>query len=250
MRVEDGQGGRLEAGRRIAVLHHQLPAVQHDEGVVRPLNGEAMRGEHIEAGTQPMRPMAVDHVQIPARVGRDPAGPVGPAGQARGAREHLERDGVAALHPSMCSGMSLGAVVGRVIGDPITSRNEFEPGGEIEIKHVEEVFRRSAPILHLHVGGQVIRTTGEHPFFAYNKGWVKASTPRHWRSSALRLDGQWVAVEDILDTGEWEVVHNLCIADYHTYFVTDWDWGFAVWSHNTCWANILESRERRQCNPS
>ena len=39
------------------------------------------------------------------------------------------------------------------VGDPITSRNEFEPGGEIEINYVEEVFRRSAPILHLHVGG-------------------------------------------------------------------------------------------------
>ena len=38
--------------------------------------------------------------------------------------------------------------------------------------------------------------------------------------------GQWVAVEEVLDTGEWEVVYNLRIADYHTYFVTDWDWAF------------------------
>lgn len=30
-------------------------------------------------------------------------------------------------------------------------------------------------MFHLHVGGQVIRTTGEHPFFAYNKGWVNAN---------------------------------------------------------------------------
>ena len=118
------------------------------------------------------------------------------------------------------------------VGDPITSRNEFEPGGEIEIKHVEEVFRRSAPILHLHVGGQVIRTTGEHPFFAYNKGWVKAST-LVIGDRLLCADGQWVAVDDMLDTGEWEVVYNLRIADFHTYFVTDWNWGFSVWSHNT-----------------
>ena len=48
----------------------------------------------------------------------------------------------------------------------------------------------------------------------------------------LCTDGQWVQVEEILDTGEWEVVYNLRIADYHTYFVTDWDWGFSVWSHN------------------
>ena len=85
----------------------------------------------------------------------------------------------------------------------------------------------------------MIRTTGEHPFFAYNKGWVKASIVIGDR--LLCADGQWVAVEDVFDTGEWEVVYNLHIADYHTYFVTDWDWGFSVWSHNTCWANILES---------
>jgi hypothetical protein len=49
----------------------------------------------------------------------------------------------------------------------------------------------------------------------------------------LCADGQWVAVEEVLDTGEWEVVYNLRITDYHTYFVGDWDWGFSVWSHNT-----------------
>ena len=30
---------------------------------------------------------------------------------------------------------------------------------------------------------------------------------------------QWVAVEDLLDTGKWEIVYNLQTADYHTYFV-------------------------------
>ena len=118
------------------------------------------------------------------------------------------------------------------VGDPITSRNEFEPGGELEVKLVEEVFRRTAPILNLHVGGQVIRTTGEHPFFKYNKGWLKAAALIPG-DRLLCSDGQWVVVEDILDTGEWEVVYNLRVADFHTYFVTDWDWGFSVWSHNT-----------------
>jgi hypothetical protein len=33
-----------------------------------------------------------------------------------------------------------------------------------EPKRVEEVFARLGRVLHLHVAGQVIRTTAEHPF--------------------------------------------------------------------------------------
>ena len=46
-------------------------------------------------------------------------------------------------------------------------------------------------------------------------------------------DGQWVPVDDLLDTGEYEQVYNLRIADFHTYFVGTRDWTFSVWSHNT-----------------
>jgi hypothetical protein len=60
------------------------------------------------------------------------------------------------------------------VGDWVCSRDEYQPGGLIEAKQVEEVFVRFAGILHLHVGGQLIRTTGEHPFYAYNKGWTAA----------------------------------------------------------------------------
>ena len=37
---------------------------------------------------------------------------------------------------------------------------------------------------------------------------------------------------DLLDTGEYETVYNVRVADYHTYFVGAADWGFAVWAHN------------------
>jgi hypothetical protein len=49
--------------------------------------------------------------------------------------------------------------------------------------------------------------------------------------------GQWVAVEEVYDTGEWETVYNLRISDYHTYFVGGEDWGFSVWAHNLCAAD-------------
>jgi hypothetical protein len=44
--------------------------------------------------------------------------------------------------------------------------------------------------------------------------------------------GEWVRVEEVFDTGEWEEVYNLRVADFHTYFVGDEHWGFAAWAHN------------------
>jgi hypothetical protein len=45
-------------------------------------------------------------------------------------------------------------------------------------------------------------------------------------------DGRWVEVEDALDTGEYERVYNLRVADFHTYFVGCQEWGWSVWAHN------------------
>jgi hypothetical protein len=74
-------------------------------------------------------------------------------------------------------------------------------------KVVEKVFRNTAPIFHLHVVGQVIRTTGKHPFFAYNKGWMEANQLAAG-DYVLADDARWVAVEGVYDTGKWEVVKN------------------------------------------
>ena len=83
---------------------------------------------------------------------------------------------------------------------------------------MEEVFVREGVVWHLHVGGQVIRTTAEHPFYESRKGWM-ACHDMAVGDLVLYEDGQWAAVEDLLDTGVWETVYNLRIADFHTYFV-------------------------------
>src|SRR5262249_31156891 len=119
------------------------------------------------------------------------------------------------------------------VGDLVYSRTEHDPAGPVEAKAVEARFERYAVVLHLHLGGQVVRTTGEHPFFVHGKGWTKAAdlATGDW---LLAADGSWVPVEEVFDTGAWEVVYNLRVADHHTYFVGEEHWGFAVWAHNVC----------------
>jgi hypothetical protein len=96
---------------------------------------------------------------------------------------------------------------------------------------VEAVFERFAGVLHLHLGGQLIRTTAEHPFYAAGKGWTAAFELQPG-DGVLTADGTWVKVEEVFDTGEWEPVYNLRVADHHTYFVGEQEWGWTAWAHN------------------
>jgi hypothetical protein len=118
-------------------------------------------------------------------------------------------------------------------GDKVLARSEYDPTGALEVKEVEEVFVRLAAVLHLHVGGQVIGTTAEHPFYERVKGWVAARELEAGDELSTH-DGRWVLVEEMLDTGEVATVYNVRVADYHTYFVGARDWGFSVWAHNEC----------------
>jgi hypothetical protein len=124
-------------------------------------------------------------------------------------------------------------------GDLVLSRDENNPEGPVVAKVVEEVFVHFGRIFHLHVGGQVIRTTGEHPFWVRGRGWVAA---RELLAGDLLggHDGGWVAVDEVFDTGVTETVYNLRIADCHTYFVGAEYWGFSVWAHNACYKVALE----------
>lgn len=127
-------------------------------------------------------------------------------------------------------------------GDRLLSRSEWDPNGPVEEREVEEVFVRTGRILHLHAGGQVVRTTSEHPFWVKGQGWTRAAGLM--TGDLLSSDdGQWVAVEEVYDTGNYETVYNLRVADHHTYFVGCLQWGFSVWAHNTCW-DIPEKLEK------
>ena len=87
----------------------------------------------------------------------------------------------------------------------------------------------------------MIRTTNEHPFWVVHQGWVRAGS-LGVGDMLLSHDGQIKLVEDVLNTGEYETVYNVRVADDHTYFVGGTAWGFSVWAHNAGCALAQELR--------
>jgi hypothetical protein len=118
-------------------------------------------------------------------------------------------------------------------GDLILSAPEYSPEAPVEVKKVEQLFVNRMPVLELHTGGKIIRTTAEHPFFVYGRGWTAAQDLMPGDRLRSHND-QLVVVDKIVRSEELVSVYNVQVADYHTYFVGTEDWGFSVWSHNTC----------------
>ncbi|HEV3081479.1 MAG TPA: polymorphic toxin-type HINT domain-containing protein [Gemmataceae bacterium] len=128
-------------------------------------------------------------------------------------------------------------------GDWILTAPEEDPQAALEAKQVEEVFSSFARIWYLHVGGKLIRSTAEHPFYVPGKAWTAAKNLEE--GDLLRShDGQWLPVESVRDSGESAPVYNLRIADYHTYFVGGRQWAFSVWAHNACNLNNNGARSK------
>jgi hypothetical protein len=117
------------------------------------------------------------------------------------------------------------------VGDLVLARDEFAVTGAVAPKVIEKVFVRSAVVLRLHLGGQVIGTTTEHPFYVRDRGWVKAS--ELWVGAELvGHDEITTKITAIEPTRDYAVVYNIRVADWHTYFVGCADWGFSLWAHN------------------
>ena len=119
-----------------------------------------------------------------------------------------------------------------VEGDRIWSRHEDEPDGPLSLKEVEEVFVRVSPVLNVYVAGQVLRTTGEHPFWVENKRTWLAARDMSAGDWLRTRDGALVTVEGIEACGVVETVYNWRVSDYHTYYVSATVEGVSLWAHN------------------
>jgi hypothetical protein len=117
------------------------------------------------------------------------------------------------------------------VGDQILSRPEDQPDAPVRTSVVEALFELSAPILQLGIGGRTIETTAEHPFYVAGKGWLRVEK----LASGDLLVGhndQLTPADSITRTDRHKTVYNVRVAEDHTYFVGNDDWGFSVWVHN------------------
>jgi len=132
-----------------------------------------------------------------------------------------------------------------LVGDRVLSRHEDDPDGPAVAQVVEEIFVRVAPILQLTIAGRIIATTAEHPFYVRDRGWTPAGELQAGDQLAS-LDGSWLAVDSLTDSGLLTTVYNFRVSDYHTYFVGTDDWAFAVWAHHASYETRLQNAAREK----
>jgi hypothetical protein len=118
-------------------------------------------------------------------------------------------------------------------GDLVLTRAEFDPEGDVVPRVVLGTIVNESRLLLLHVGGRIIRTTGDHLLFVRDRGWAAAQTLAPGDELLTESQG-WVRCEAAVYTAQTEWVYNIEIVEHHTYFVGDESWGFAVWAHNEC----------------
>ena|GEM_PF-3172850 len=114
------------------------------------------------------------------------------------------------------------------VGDRVLSKNEET--GEVAYKEVEWLYQRIVEeTYNITVGGEVITTTDEHPFWIVGKGRVK-SKDLVVGEILTTSDGKELAIEKIEIKEEQDTVYNFKVKDFHTYFVSN----LGVWTHNAC----------------
>ena len=118
------------------------------------------------------------------------------------------------------------------IGDLVLSANPET--GEIAYKPVVNTYVHvTDTVLYLTIDEEIIETTEDHPFWVEGQGWTSAKLLQPGDVVWLK-DGSTQCIDDIeiveLPEGEYVAVYNFEVADFHTYFVSDFD----VLVHNNC----------------
>lgn len=106
------------------------------------------------------------------------------------------------------------------VGDWVIADDPTTPG-EIEARQVLDTFvRHTSALVDLYVDGEVISTTGEHPFWTPDKGWVEAKDLQV--GSLLQTeDGRIIDVDRVEKREGDFTVYNFKVEGFHTYFVSE-----------------------------
>ncbi|MFB6472352.1 MULTISPECIES: polymorphic toxin-type HINT domain-containing protein [Paenibacillus] len=121
------------------------------------------------------------------------------------------------------------------VGDKVLAKDDET--GEQAYKDVEWLFQRVVEeTYNITVGGEVITTTDEHPFWIVGRGWVEA---QHLAVGDVLTtsDGKELAIEKIEVKKEHKTVYNFKVKDFHTYFVSN----LGIWTHNSCTPDFIKN---------
>ncbi len=103
------------------------------------------------------------------------------------------------------------------VGDGVLSQDP--QSGELAYKPVlKTTVRPPARMLKIVFGDKALQCSGGHPFWIAGKGWVFARDLEE--GAHLHAVEGTAEVRSVHPTG-FEQLHNLVVADFHTYFVTD-----------------------------
>ncbi len=113
------------------------------------------------------------------------------------------------------------------VGDRVLSKNEET--GEVAYKEVTATFNHETDeIYKIHVGGQTIESTFNHPFYVQGKGWTFVKDLKVG-DLLVQSDGNTLKIESIELEHKQVTVYNMTVDEFHTYFVSD----LGIWVHNT-----------------
>jgi hypothetical protein len=113
------------------------------------------------------------------------------------------------------------------VGDMVLSKDEVN--GELAYKEITATFNHETDeIYNIHVDGQTIEATFNHPFYVEGKGWtfVKDLKPG---DLLVQSDGNTLKVDSIELLHKRVTVYNMTVDEFHTYFVSE----LGIWVHNT-----------------
>ena len=121
------------------------------------------------------------------------------------------------------------------VGDKVLAKDDET--GEMAYKEVEWLYQRDVEeTYNITVGGEVITTTDEHPFWIVGKGWVESKN-LVVGDVLTTSDGKELSIENIEVKKEHKTVYNFKVRDFHTYFVSN----LGIWTHNSCTPDFIKN---------
>ncbi|MGB5969456.1 MAG: polymorphic toxin-type HINT domain-containing protein [Spirulinaceae cyanobacterium] len=106
------------------------------------------------------------------------------------------------------------------VGDWVVADDPTTPGGVAPKQVMNTFVRQTEALVDLYVDGELISTTGEHPFWVADKGWVEASDLQV--GDLLQTDEETFVDIDRIEKREGDFeVYNFDVEGFSTYFVSD-----------------------------